>query len=64
MEVVVDRIEGDYAILELELGKFVEIPRILIPKAKEGDIVKIIVDKSGTKKRKKQMAEMVDNLFE
>lgn len=63
MELVIDRFEGDYAILELSLGKFVEIPRELVPDAKEGDIVKIIVDKDSTKRRKKEISDLVDNLF-
>lgn len=63
MELVIDRFEGDYAILELSLGKFVEIPRELVPDAKEGDIVKIIVNKESTKRRKKEISDLVDNLF-
>lgn len=63
MELVIDRFEEDYAILELSLGKFVEIPRELVPDAKEGDIVKIIVDKDSTKRRKKEISDLVDNLF-
>ena len=63
MELVIDRFEGDYAILELSLGRFVEIPRELVPDAKEGDIVKIIVDKDSTKRRKKEISDLVDNLF-
>lgn len=63
MELVIDRFEGDYAILELSLGRFVEIPRELVPDAKEGDIVKIIVNKESTKRRKKEISDLVDNLF-
>ena len=64
MKVIIDRFEGDYAVVELEVGKSVNIPKILIPDAKEGDVIKIIIDRETTEERKKQIQELVNNVFE
>lgn len=64
MEVIIDRFEEEYAIVEINIGEFAKISKKLLPKAKEGDVVKIIIDSSVTKKRKKDIKSLVDNLFE
>lgn len=64
MEVIIDRFEGEYAIVELNLGQFVQIPSVLVPKAKEGDVIKITVDKEASQKRKENIQNLVNNLFE
>lgn len=63
MKVIIDRFEGDYAVVELDVGKCVNIPKILIPDAKEGDVIKIIIDRETTEERKKQIQELVNNVF-
>ena len=63
MKVIIDRFEGDWAIVELDLEKFVSIPRELVPNAKEGDVVEIIIRKDETKKRKKHINHLVNKLF-
>lgn len=64
MEVIVNRIEGDYLILELPNGKILNVPKDLIPEAKEGDIITISIDKEKTNTRRKEMQELVDSVFE
>lgn len=65
MKFVIDRFEGDYAIVELDDKTIAEIPRILIPKeAKEGDVLEIRVDVEETKKRKNEINNLMDELFE
>ncbi|MBD8922980.1 DUF3006 domain-containing protein [bacterium] len=64
MKVIIDRFEGDYAVVEIEIGKYVNIPKILIPYAKEGDIIKIEIDKKETLERKKHIQELMNNVFE
>lgn len=64
MELIIDRFEGDYAVLEIEIGKTVSIPRILIPNAKEGDVINISVNKAKTKERENNINKLVDELFE
>lgn len=64
MKVIVDRIEGDYAVVEIAIGKCVNIPRVLVPDAKEGDIIKIEIEKKETEKRKKYIKDLMNNVFE
>ena len=39
MDVIVDRIEGDYAVVEIEKGKMCNLPLVFVPNVKEGDVV-------------------------
>lgn len=64
MKVIVDRFEGDYAVVEIAIGKCVNIPRVLVPDAKEGDIIKIEIEKEETEKRKKYIKDLMNNVFE
>lgn len=64
MKVIVDRFEGDYAVVEIAIGKCVNIPRVLVPDAKEGDIIKIEIEKNETAKRKKYIKDLMNNVFE
>lgn len=64
MEVIVDRFEGDYAVVEIAIGKCVNIPRVLVPDAKEGDIIKIEIEKEETEERKKCIKDLMNNVFE
>jgi ribosome recycling factor len=64
MKVIVDRFEGDYAVVEIAIGKCVNIPRVLVPDAKEGDIIKIEIEKNETEKRKKYIKDLMNNVFE
>ena len=59
MKVIIDRFEGEYAVVEIEVGKCVNIPKILLPDSKEGDIVKIEIDKDNSQKRKKHIQELM-----
>lgn len=64
MKIIVNRIEGNYLVLELEDGNIVDVPKELIPEAREGDIIRISIDKEETDKRKEEMQELVDSVFE
>ena len=45
MKVVIDRFEGEIAVIELENGNMVDIPKKILPNnAKEGSIVNITCD--------------------
>jgi hypothetical protein len=63
MKVIIDRFEGDYAIIELSDLLFVDVPRVLFPNAEEGDVIEITIDKSETDKRRKKIQGLVDELF-
>jgi len=63
---IIDRFEGNWAVIEFEDITF-NIPRSLLPKsAKEGDVIKISVsvDKNVTAARKNKIKKLVDELFE
>lgn len=64
MKVIIDRFEGDYAVCEVDLDTFVNIPKILIPDSIEGDVVNINVDKNETENRKKNIEDLMNNLFD
>lgn len=46
MKVTIDRFEGDFAVVEISESCFANIPKILLPDAKEGDIVSITIEKN------------------
>ncbi len=64
MDVIVDRIEGDYALVEIEKGNISKLPLELVPDVKEGDIVTITINKDKTKERKKSIEELMNSVFE
>ncbi|NLY91613.1 MAG: DUF3006 domain-containing protein, partial [Firmicutes bacterium] len=39
MRVIIDRFEGDYALVELENGSVVPMLVLLLPGAREGDVI-------------------------
>lgn len=64
MKYTIDRFEGKFAVVELESGKFVDIPREAIPvTAHEGDIITISVDVNATEKAKKDIRKLEDSLW-
>lgn len=64
MIVTIDRFEGEFAVVETENRETANIPKILLPDAKEGDAVRIEVDKARTSNIKDEIQELMDNLFE
>lgn len=63
MEVIIDRIEGEYLIVEIGVGAFAKISKSLLPSAKEGDVVHLSIDEESTKKRNEKISSLVNNLF-
>ncbi|AHM56747.1 hypothetical protein EAL2_c14520 [Peptoclostridium acidaminophilum DSM 3953] len=70
MRGVIDRFEGEVAVVELEDGRFVEIGRELLPEnAREGDSLviegeKVSIDACDTKDRKEEAEKLMNELFE
>ncbi len=63
---VIDRFEGNMAVIEYN-GRTFDLPRNLLPKeAKEGDVLKILinVDREETEKRREKIENLMDELFE
>jgi hypothetical protein len=41
---IIDRFEGQYAVVELSTRQMVDVPRIIVPKdAKEGSTIKVVL---------------------
>lgn len=64
MKVIIDRFEGKFAVVEMEDGELVNIPRILVNEACEGDIVEILVRKQETKIREEYIKDFAKKLFD
>lgn len=63
MKVVIDRFEGDFAVVEIDEGKFVNLPRQLVPNGREGDIISIEILKDETEEKKKTLDKRLKKLF-
>ena len=64
MKIIVDKIEGEVATIELEDGEMLNIPYMILDGAKEGDIVEIKICKEETEKRKATLGKLLDKLLE
>jgi len=66
MKAIIDRFEGNYAVLELQNKQMANIDKKLIPgEAKEGDALTIIIeiDSEETEKRHKRISGLMKDLF-
>ena len=64
MKVIIDRFEGDYALVELEDKTIVDMPKILVPNgAREGDVIEIRLDRQGTEERRKRIEQIMNDLW-
>lgn len=64
MNVIVDRIEDNYLVVEINPGVFANLPIELAPTAKEGDVISIFVNMEETNSRKEKISNLVNQLFE
>ena len=63
MQVIVDRVEKDFLVVEIEVGKVVNMPRELALEAQEGDVITITISKDETKRREKNIIKLMDEVF-
>ncbi len=63
MKLVIDRIEGKWIVAQMPDGNMVELPKILLPKAVEGDVIVIDIDAAERAKRQQAVEELMDELF-
>ncbi|CDV96352.1 Protein of unknown function (DUF3006) [Desulfitobacterium hafniense] len=63
---IIDRFEGDFAVIESGDRQMFNLPRTLMPEAKEGDVISIavIVDEKETKSRRERIKGMMNNFFD
>lgn len=68
MQITIDRFEADYAIVEYtdQQGKesFAKIARVLLPGAKEGDILDLTINRAATEQRAHKIEKLMEDLFE
>ncbi len=64
MQYIVDKIEGEWLILEGDEDEFFQVPKTLIPEAREGDCVEICINEGETKKRRENVRRLLEELFE
>lgn len=67
MQCIIDRFEDDYAIVEYtdeqDAELFARIESVLLPGAKEGDVIEITINAKETEEREKRIRKLMDNLF-
>jgi hypothetical protein len=64
VRVIIDRFEGDYAIVELADKRTLALPKQLLSRdAREGDVIKIEIDEIETKKRKAIISELMGKVW-
>lgn len=65
MKYIIDRFEGEYAVIELDDMSTMNMNKKLLPKeSKEGDVIEISIDKDETAKRKEKIGKLMNKLFE
>lgn len=64
MQVIIDRFEGKYAVVELENGTFGHISKTILPNAKEGDVVLIQIDHQETRKRREKIQKLMNEVWD
>lgn len=64
MKVIIDRIEGGFAVVELEDGSHFNLPTGLLPEgAKEGSVIDISLDKAAEEKKRRDISRLENKLF-
>ena len=61
MKLIIDRFEGDFAVCEMQNGKIVNIPKIILDNANEGDSVIVSISKENNFKEENE--NLLKNLF-
>ncbi len=63
MKVIIDRLEGEFAVVELSDGRMAQLPRVLVPEGREGDVVNITIDPAERQKREATVQALMNDLF-
>ena len=64
MKIIIDRFEGDFAVIELPNGQMIDCPKAILPNdAKEGSVLEIIVDEKATNDKLQKITKRMNNLF-
>ena len=63
MKLIIDRVEGEWLVAQMPDGDMVQLPRKLLPEAKDGDVVVIEIDPSERAKREQAVQQLMSELF-
>lgn len=64
MRMIVDRFEGKLAIIELENGEFIDLPKKILPNnANEGSVINIICDNEETQLLRENAKKKMKSIF-
>ena len=64
MRIIIDRFEGELAVVELPNGNMINCPKAILPDdVKEGDIISIVVDEKATEEKKESLTDRMNRLF-
>lgn len=63
MKFIIERFEGDMAIIEDENKNMHEISKSALPECGEGDVIIILKDYKETEKRKDRITNLANELF-
>ena len=63
MQIIIDRFENGFAVVELPDGKMLSIPAELFPNAHDGDIFDIKNNPLAKSQRGDRIANFIDKLF-
>lgn len=64
MKLIIDRFEGEFAIVEADGGVTFSIPKELLKCTREGDVLNLEFDEAETKKRADNVKKLMGELFE
>lgn len=65
MKIIIDRFEGNFAIVELDDKRIIDMPKELVPEeAKEGDVLEIEISQEKTEELKEKIEKEVEGLWE
>ncbi len=65
MKIIIDRFEGNFAIVELDDKRIIDMPKELVPEeAKEGDVLEIQISQEKTEELKEKIEKEVEGLWE
>ena len=64
MNLIIDRVKGDFAVVELPDGQMIDCPKVLLSdNAKEGSILNITVDVTATNDKLKKVTERMNKFI-
>ena len=64
MKLIIDRFEGDFAVIELPDGQMIDCLKAMLPdNANEGSILNITVDEKATNDKLQEVTERMNKLF-